>query len=67
MPGYVIHLAVGKIYSQNNKIEDLNSFEKGIVARNRNGITLCDNCLRITVGTAEENKQVIAALKNFSK
>lgn len=41
--------------------------EKGIVARNRNGITLCDNCLRITVGTAEENKQVIAALKNFSK
>lgn len=41
--------------------------ENGIVARNRNGITLCDNCLRITVGTAEENKQVIAALKNFSK
>ncbi|MBR5532839.1 MAG: histidinol-phosphate transaminase [Bacteroidales bacterium] len=41
--------------------------EKGIVARNRNGITLCDNCLRITVGTAEENKQVIVALKNFSK
>ena len=41
--------------------------EKGIVARNRNGITLCDNCIRITVGTAEENKQVIAALKNFSK
>ena len=41
--------------------------EKGIVARNRNGITLCDNCLRITVGTADENKQVIAALKNFSK
>lgn len=32
MPGYVIHLAVGKIYSQNNKIEDLNSFEKGIIA-----------------------------------
>ena len=41
--------------------------EKGIVARNRNGITLCDNCIRITVGTAEENKQVIAALKNYSK
>ena len=41
--------------------------EKGIVARNRNCITLCDNCIRITVGTAEENKQVIAALKNYSK
>lgn len=32
MPGYVIHLAVGKIYSQNNKIDDLNSFEEGIIA-----------------------------------
>lgn len=32
MPGYVIHLAVGKVYSQNNKIEDLQSFERGIIA-----------------------------------
>ena len=31
MPGYVIHLAVGKVYSQNNKIKDLKSFEKGII------------------------------------
>lgn len=31
MPGYVIHLAVGKIYSQNNRIQDLISFEKGII------------------------------------
>ena len=40
---------------------------KGIVARNRNGITLCDNCIRITVGTAVENKQVISALKTYKK
>jgi len=32
MPGYVIHLAVGKIYSQNNKIDNLSSFEQGIIA-----------------------------------
>ena len=32
MPGYVIHLAVGKVYSKNNKINDLESFEKGIMA-----------------------------------
>ena len=32
MPGYVIHLAVGKVYSENNKIEDLKSFERGIIA-----------------------------------
>ena len=40
---------------------------KGIVTRNRNGITLCDNCIRITVGTAVENKQVISALKTYKK
>lgn len=32
MAGYMIHLAVGYIYSQNNKIEDLQSFYKGIIA-----------------------------------
>ena len=32
MPGYVIHLAVGKVYFQHNKINDLESFEKGIMA-----------------------------------
>ena len=32
MSGYVIHLAVGKVYSKNNKINDLESFEKGIMA-----------------------------------
>ena len=31
MPGYVIHLAVGKVYSENNRIRDLESFEKGII------------------------------------
>lgn len=32
MPGYIIHLAIGKVYAQNNKIRDLVSFEKGIIA-----------------------------------
>ncbi len=31
MPGYMIHLAVGTVYSKNNKIEDLKSFNKGII------------------------------------
>lgn len=31
MPGYVIHLAVGKVYSQHNKIKDLQRFERGII------------------------------------
>lgn len=31
MPGYIIHLAVGSVYLQNNKIENLESFYKGII------------------------------------
>lgn len=37
--------------------------KKGIIVRNRNNITLCGGCLRITVGTAEENEVLLAALK----
>lgn len=40
---------------------------KGIVVRNRNNISLCLGCLRITVGTAQENKTLIDSLKNYSK
>ena len=36
--------------------------QKGIIVRNRSKVVLCDHCLRITVGTAEENKQLIQAL-----
>ena len=32
MPGYVIHLAVGKVDSNKNKISDLERFERGIIA-----------------------------------
>jgi histidinol-phosphate aminotransferase len=37
--------------------------EKGIIVRNRSSISLCDNCLRITIGTREENRILIEALK----
>ncbi|MCD7971214.1 MAG: histidinol-phosphate transaminase [Candidatus Azobacteroides sp.] len=39
--------------------------KKGVVVRNRNNITLCLGCLRITVGTAEENKRLIETLKEL--
>lgn len=38
---------------------------KGIIVRNRNNITMCGGCLRITVGTEEENKTFIDALKKI--
>ena len=40
--------------------------DKGIVVRNRTTQPLCENTLRFTVGTSEENKIVIQALKELS-
>ncbi len=37
----------------------------GIVVRDRSRVNLCYNCLRITVGTPEENKKLIEALKQL--
>lgn len=38
---------------------------KGIVVRNRTNIQLCDNCLRITIGSKSENTELIAALRKY--
>ncbi|MDE7369511.1 MAG: histidinol-phosphate transaminase [Muribaculaceae bacterium] len=36
-----------------------------IIVRNRSRVALCENCLRLTIGTPEENKRVIEALENY--
>jgi len=36
--------------------------EQKIVVRNRSSVILCEQCLRITVGTPEENRKLIKAL-----
>jgi len=38
----------------------------GIVVRNRSKVELCQGCLRITVGTEKENKELITTLQGFS-
>jgi histidinol-phosphate aminotransferase len=38
---------------------------KRIIVRDRSNVTLCEECLRITVGTAEENTQLIHALESL--
>lgn len=38
---------------------------KGIVVRDRSNVLLCDDCLRITIGTPEENKMLILELSNL--
>ena len=35
---------------------------KGIVVRDRSNVLLCDNCLRITIGTEKENTVLVDAL-----
>jgi histidinol-phosphate aminotransferase len=38
---------------------------KGVIVRNRHSVQLCGNCLRITVGTQDENAVLIAELKKI--
>ena len=38
---------------------------RGIVVRDRSNVKLCDNCLRITVGTEDENTLLIEALADY--
>ena len=39
--------------------------ERGIIVRNRNRVALCGNCLRITVGTPQENCELLSALRQY--
>ena len=53
------------------KVNDANAtynylVDKGIIVRNRSSVSLCMGCLRITVGTPEENNTLIQALKSVS-
>lgn len=39
--------------------------ERGIIVRNRSRISLCENCLRVTIGTRNENNELLAALRQY--
>jgi len=66
---------IRKIYSTDAnfvlvKVKDANAVyrylvDQSIIVRNRNNISLCLGCLRITVGTPEENTLLIEALKKM--
>lgn len=40
---------------------------KGIIVRDRSGASLCEGCLRITVGTPDENERLVKALKKYQE
>ena len=39
--------------------------ERGIIVRDRSKVQLCEGCLRITVGTPEENRELLEAMAAF--
>ena len=39
--------------------------DRGIIVRNRSNVILCEGCLRITVGTSAENRELLNALSAF--
>lgn len=41
--------------------------DRGIIVRNRNRVEKCAGCLRITIGTKEENAQLINAIKDYDR
>lgn len=38
---------------------------RGIVVRDRSNVLLCENCLRITVGTEDENTKLVEAIDDY--
>lgn len=54
------------------KVDDANAMydyliSDRIIVRNRDKVALCKGCLRITVGTPEENQNLIESLKNYEE
>ncbi|WP_232338048.1 histidinol-phosphate transaminase [Flavobacterium profundi] len=54
------------LFRVDNATFQYNQFlENGIVVRNRSNDSLCRSCLRISIGTPQENEKVIELLKNL--
>ena len=40
--------------------------QNGIIVRNRNQVSLCHGCLRITIGSKSENSELLSVLRQFN-
>lgn len=66
---------VGKVYPSDAnfvlaKVDDADAIYEhliadGIIVRNRNRVLGCEGCLRITIGTKEENEKLIKSLERY--
>ncbi|WP_036384743.1 histidinol-phosphate transaminase [Muricauda sp. MAR_2010_75] len=57
------NFVLAKVDNANQRYQEL--LEERVVVRNRSTQPLCENTLRFTVGTPEENKKLIAILKKL--
>lgn len=53
------------------KVPDANGLyqylvDGGIIVRNRSSVTLCEGCLRITVGTEKENNELVEWIRQYA-
>ncbi|NOT49346.1 MAG: histidinol-phosphate transaminase [Acidobacteria bacterium] len=56
------NFVLAKVAETNKIYQSL--IDKKVVVRNRNNVELCGGCLRITIGTPEENQMLLNALKD---
>ena len=66
---------VGKVYPSDanfvlTKVDDADAIYEhliadGIIVRNRNRVRGCEGCLRITIGTKQENEKLIKSLERY--
>lgn len=66
---------VERVYSSDSnfllvKVDDATKLynylmDNGVIIRNRSSVVLCENCVRITVGSFRENKKLIELLRNY--
>ncbi len=56
---------LAKVHGANDIYDYL--VQKGIIVRNRSKVELCGDCLRITVGTPQENDRLLAVLRTYKK
>ncbi len=52
-----------KIANASKAYQDL--IERKVILRNRSNVMLCEDCLRVTIGTAQENEIFLSELKNW--
>ena len=64
----VFHSDANFLLVRLEKPMELYSFlmKRGIIVRDRSKVSLCEGCLRITIGTEEENSRLLTALKKYA-